>query len=183
MPAKRYKVILTEDERSYLTQWISTGRRPAQSVRRAQILPKADESQGQGWIDKRICEALDILHKTVEQTRQRFVEQGLQAALNRKKRLVASHYKFDGAQEAHLITLACSKPPQGRSRWTLQLLADKMVELRHFDSISAEAVRQTLKKTSSSLGKRSNGVFRQKAAPSLFVPWKTSSMSTSGPIR
>src|SRR5262249_11304531 len=118
------------------------------------ILLKADAAAGgPAWTDDRIAEAVEVTLRTVERVRQRFVEQGLEAALVRKKQDRPSRErKLDGADEARLIALACSEPPQGRSAWTLQLLADKLVELRVVDTISDETVRQVLKKTNSSRG-------------------------------
>jgi transposase len=150
---KRYKVTLSSEERLHLQSLISKGKSAAQKLRRARILLKADESPGSpAWIDEQISKAVEVNISTVEKTRQAFVEEGMEAALNRKKPSRLGHQKFDGVKEAHLITLACSTAPEGRQRWTLQLLADKMVELKHFDSISHEAVRQVLKKTNLSLG-------------------------------
>lgn len=151
--AKRYKVTLTKEERGSLRDLISKGKGSAPKLTRARILLKADESpKGPGWSDERIGDAVDVSVPTIERTRQKFVEEGLEEALNRKKQAQPSHQKFDGRKEAHLITLACSEAPEGRERWTLQLLADKMVKLKHFKSISYEAVRQTLKKTKLSRG-------------------------------
>lgn len=153
MPAKRYKVTLTKDERRFLKKFITTGKGAAYKITRARILLKADECPGgAGWTDSQIMEAIDVSRCMVERTRETFVEKGLEAALSRKAQERPGNQKFDGVKEAHLVTLACSSPPQGRERWTLQLLADKMVELKHFDSISHEAVRQTLKKTKLSPG-------------------------------
>jgi transposase len=149
---KRYKVTLSDEERARLERMVSTGRRSAQMLVRARILLKADEAHEAGWTDQEIVEALDVGLRTVERTRQALVEEGLEAALSRQKRSRPGNVKFDGQKEAQLITLACSQAPDGRARWTLQLLADKMVELKVFESISTEAVRQVLKKTSSSRG-------------------------------
>ena len=148
MPAKRYKVTLRSEERCQLKELVSKGQAAAYKITRARILLKADEGpEGPAWPDERICEALDVGHSMVEHARQAFVEESLEGALGRKKRDHPPHQKFDGVKEAHLITLACSTPPEGREGWTLQLLGDKMVQLKHFKSISREAVRQTLKKT------------------------------------
>ena len=119
---------------------------------RARILLKADETHEAGWTDQEIVEALDVSLRTVERTRQALVEEGWKAVLSRQKRSRPGNVKLDGQKEAQLITLACSEAPDGRERWTLKLLADKMVELKIFQSISTEAVRQVLKKTSSSHG-------------------------------
>lgn len=147
MPAKRYKVTLTDDERQALLSLISKGKVAAHKLTRARILLQADQSpQGPAWSDERIHQALHVGRMTVERTRQALVEVGLEAALTRKKRAEPGNHKFDGSKEAHLIAVACSEPPQGQKRWTLHLLADKMVELEHFDSISYETIRQHLKK-------------------------------------
>lgn len=150
MPTKHYKVNLCEEERQALHRLISTGKAAAYKRRRAQILLKADQGPlGPGWTDEQIGEALDVGRITVGRTRKALVESGLEAALERKPREhppVAR--KLDGTAEAQLIALACSAPPEGHAKWTLQLYADKLVELQIVDTISAETVRRTLKKTS-----------------------------------
>jgi len=153
MPKKLYVVTLTADERSSLQKLIATGKAAAQKRLHAQILLKADASpQGDGWKDRQIMEAFDVGRSTVERVRQRLVEEGLEAALTRKPRQNSLPRKIDGAAEAHLIATACSKAPEGRTRWTLRLLADRMVTLELVDSISHETVRRILKKTKSSRG-------------------------------
>jgi transposase len=151
---KRYQVTLSEEERSRLEKMGSTGRRSAQMLVRARILLKADEAHEAGWTDQEIVEALDVGLRAVERTRQALVEEGWEAALSRQKRSRPGHVKFDGQKEAPLITLACSQAPDGRERWTLQLLADKMVELKVFESISTEAVRQVLKERAQAVAER-----------------------------
>jgi len=133
---------------------ISAGKASALKLIRARILLKADAaSGGPAWIDERIAEAIEVNVTTVERIRQRFVEQGLEAALSRKPQDRPSRQrKLDGRSEARLIALACSAPPTGRTAWTLRLLADKLVELEIVDTISDETVRQVLKKTNSSRG-------------------------------
>ena len=119
---------------------------------------KADAGAGgPGWDDERIAEAVECGASTVYRVRRAFVEEGLAAALFLKKPTGRQYRKLDGAQEAHLIALACGAPPDGRANWTLQLLADRLVELEVVDAISPECVRMTLKKTNSSRGSRSNG--------------------------
>jgi transposase len=149
---KKYKVTLTADERQCLHALVSAGKGAALKLTRARILLKADAAPGgPAWTDVRIAEAIEVNRTTVEQVRQRFVEQGLDAALVRKKQARPSRErKLDGAGEARLIALACSEPPLGRAGWTLRLLADRLVELEVVETISTETVRQTLKKTSSS---------------------------------
>lgn len=144
---KKYIVELTEEERIALESLIARGKVAAYKQCHARILLKADEGeQGPRWNDERIAEALEISVGTVERTRTRFVQEGLDATLKRKVQTNRPR-KIDGEVEAHLIAQACSDPPPGRARWTLHLLADRMVELNIVDSLSHEAVRQTLKKT------------------------------------
>ena len=147
---KRYVVRLSKKERESLMSLISSGKGPARMFARARILLKADVGQeGSGWPDKKISEALDITVQTVERVRKQLVEEGLEAVLRRRKYTQkVSRKKIDGDVEAHLIALSCSRAPEGYGRWSLRLLADKMVELGHIESISYEAVRRTLKKTS-----------------------------------
>ena len=146
MPAKRYKVTLTDAERQGLLTRVSTGKAAAYKLTRARILLQADQSPpGPAWSDEHIRQALHVGRLTVERTRQAFVDVGLEAALKRKQRATPGHQKFDGEKEAHLLAIACSPPPDGQKRWTLHLLADKMVELQHFASISPETIRQHLK--------------------------------------
>jgi transposase len=149
--SKKYIVTLTADEREHLTGLVSAGKRSALTITRARILLKADQALdgGPAWDDAEIAEALDCGTRTVERVRQRFVERGLEQALGRKPQDRPSRQrKFDGAAEARLIALACSQPPAGHARWTLKLLADKLVELEVFDAVSDETVRRVLKKTS-----------------------------------
>ena len=146
---KKYIVTLTDDERETLLKIISAGKGAARRIAHARILLKAD----QGLTDEAIAEAVDVSRPTVERVRKRFVEEGLEAALDpRRPEKPPRPRKLDGRQEAQLIALACSKPPAGRVRWTLCLLADKMVELKYVDSLSYETVRRTLKKTRSNRG-------------------------------
>ena len=154
MPYKKYLVTLTPEERQRLADLLSAGKRSALTLTRARILLKADQADGgPAWPDDRIAEALDCGVRTVERVRQRFVERGLEAALGRKPQDRPSRErKLDGRAEARLIALACSEPPDGRAAWTLQLLADKLVELRVVDSVCDETVRRVLKKTRSSRG-------------------------------
>jgi hypothetical protein len=153
MPTKRYLVELAPEERQHLTHLISSGKRSARSLTRARILLQADQAGGPAWPDAQIAEALGCGHRTVERVRQRFVEHGFDAALTHKAQERPSVApKLDGAGEARLIALACSQPPDGRDGWTLQLLANKLVELRVVEAVSYETVRRVLKKTRSSRG-------------------------------
>ena len=151
MSEKRYIVKLSRSERAELADLIRRGKHKVDARKRvhARVLLKTDQGKhGPGWADARIAEALEIHANSVRAIRQRFVEQGLQAALDRKKQSRPSRErKLDGAKEARLIALACSDPPEGRAKWSLRLLADKAVELQIVDSISYETVRRTLKKT------------------------------------
>lgn len=151
-PMKKYIVTLTAEERADLEGLICKGKVSAHKQRQARILLKADAGRGgPRWTDEAIAEALEIGRVTVERARRRFVEEGLEAALRRKPQANRLR-KIDGDVEARLVTLACSKPPQGCARWTLQLLADRLVELKVVESICLETVRQRLKKTRSSHG-------------------------------
>ena len=149
---KKYIVTLTAEERQDLHDLIAAGKAAAQKLAHARILLKADAADGgPAWPDHRIAEALEVSHATVERVRQRFVEQGLEAALVRKPQQRPSRQPaLDGRAEARLIALACSKPPDGRKSWTMRLLADKLVELEVVPAISDETVRRVLKKTCSS---------------------------------
>lgn len=151
---KKYKVALTAEERQQLQGLIAAGKAAAKRLTHARILLKADAAEGgPGWDDRRIAEATEVSTDTVARVRQRFVEQGLEAALARKKQDRPSRErKLDGRAEAHLIALACSAPPDGRKAWTMKLLADRLVQLEVVDSVSDETVRRALKKTRLSRG-------------------------------
>ena len=149
---KKYPVILSEAERDELKRLIATGTAPARKLTHARILLKADESlEGAGWVDERVAEAVEVSQPTVSRVRKQYFCEGLEAALNRRPPKRDYRRKLDGEQEAHLIALACSKPPEGQTRWSLRLLADKLVELDVVEDISHQTVRRTLKKTPSSL--------------------------------
>jgi len=147
MPLPKYIVRLTVEERTELEELIHTGKRAASVILHARILLKADAgANGPGWDDGRIAEAVECGASTVYRVRQAWVEEGLAATLFRKKPTGRPYRKLDGAQEARLIALACAAPPEGRSRWTMRLLADRLVELEVVDTIGPECVRMTLKK-------------------------------------
>ena len=155
---EKYVVRLQPEERQQLLTLVNTGRAAAAKLLHARILLKADRSvNALPWTDAEIAEALDTSPSTVHRVRQAWVEWGLEAALGRKCPTGRQYRKLDGAQEAHLIALACGAPPRGRTRWTFKLLADKVVALDIVDSISAECVRTTLKKIHSNRGNRNNG--------------------------
>jgi hypothetical protein len=145
---KVYRVTLTADERAELEALIRKGTGAAQKLARARILLKADQGpDGPAWADERVSDALDVAVRTVGNVRQRFVEGGLAGALARKPQCRPSKVRLlDGRAEAHLIALACSEPPAGRAHWTLQLLADRLVELRVVPTVSADTVGRALKK-------------------------------------
>jgi transposase len=151
---KRYNVTLTGEERQQLSSLIATGKGAARKLAHARALLHADTAPGgPAWADERIAEAVAVGRATVERIRQRFVEQGLEAALVRKKQgRPGRQRKLDGRAEARLIALACSAPPEGRKEWTMKLLADRLVELEVVGSVCDETVRRALKKTRSSRG-------------------------------
>lgn len=175
----KYVVRLSEEERTRLGELVARGRVAASVRQRALILLKADV-EGSAWKDEQIAELIQVGLSTVHRVRQRCVEEGLDAALQRKPSPQRQYRKLDGAQEAKLVALACSDPPAGRVCWTMQLLADKLVELDIVDSIGREAVRVTLKKTRSSRGERNSGCCLPNTTPSSSVRWKTFSKSISG---
>ena len=148
---KKYVVTLTQDERQQLQALVNHGKHAAQKIKRAWILLQADASPGgPAWSDEQIQKAYGVGLVTIYRVRQTFVEDGPDAVLSRRPKTRHRRRQLDGEQEARLIALACSVPPRGRKRWTLRLLAGKMVELGHCDRVCAETVRRTLKKTNSS---------------------------------
>jgi transposase len=151
---KKYLIKLSREERDTLKKIITSGRGPARMFTRARILLKADQGgHGPNWSDEQISDALDVTVQTIERVRKQFVEEGFDAVLSRRQYTQkVSRKKIDGNVEAHLIALSCSEPPKGYVRWTLRLLADKIVELGYVETISHEAIRQTLKKTNLSRG-------------------------------
>jgi len=151
---KKYLVQLTDEERQSLHHLTTAGKASASKQTHARILLKADQAEGgPAWPDERIAQALDAGLATIGRVRQRFVEQGLEAALGRKQRERPGRpRKLDGRAEARLIAIACSSPPEGRKEWTMRLLADRLVELDVVDTVSDETVRRVLKKTNSSRG-------------------------------
>ena len=148
---KKYPVALTPEERALLQQFIASGMAPARTLTHARILLKADQAEdGPAWKNAAIATALEVSELTVTRVRARFTDGGLEAALHRKEQLHRKAPKLDGAQQAHLIALSCSQAPEGHSRWSLRLLANRMVELGHVEDVSHETVRQGLKRGSSS---------------------------------
>jgi transposase len=165
---KKYRVTLTPAERVLLQDLLRKGTAPARTLTHARLLLKADEGvEGPAWTDAALVAALEVSLSTVSRTRQRFSAGGLTAALHRKELARRPEAKLDGAQEAHLIALACSPAPAGRDRWTLRLLAERYVALGHVDDVSHETVRQVLKRGNSSRGASNNGASpRSRAARS-----------------
>jgi transposase len=161
---KRYVVRLSADEREQLEALIRKGKSPAQRLLKARILLKADVSDaGEGWSDSRIIKALETSASMVYRVRKQLVEEGFEAVLSRKQRATpAVPPIFDGEKEAKLIALACSKPPKGRTRWTLRLLESTVVELGIVDRASDSTIGRTLKKTLSSPTGDNAGSFRQR---------------------
>jgi hypothetical protein len=152
MPTKRYIVTLTPDERRGLEALTQAGKRSARTITRARVLLLADQGEcGPAWEDRRVAEALGCGHRTAERLRERFVTDGLDAALAHKPQVRPSREPvLDGAAEARLIALACEPAPNGRRRWTLRMLAGRLVELEVVGAVSRETVRRALKKTRSS---------------------------------
>ena len=153
MPKIKYVVDLNEQEREHLLEVTRHGKSSARKIKRAHMLLKAT----QGLSDEQIAQAVDTSRATVLRTRKRFVEEGLEA-LNERPRSGQPN-KLDGRQQAHIIAVACSDPPQGHAHWTLRLLAAKVVQLDFAESISPETVRKMLKKTNSNPGRKSSGAF------------------------
>lgn len=152
MPAKIYHIDLPEDHQETLLKIVKKRKSTSEIVKRSKILLAADRNGAMKWKDDRIAQQYEVSTRTIERLRKRYVEDGLEVALKGKPRLNKDKIKFDGEVEAKLIALRCSEPDLGRSSWTLQLLADKMVALNYVDSISSESVRRLLKKTQLSLG-------------------------------
>ena len=153
MPAKIYKVTLTDEERATLTALVSKGKGNARRMRRAQMLLLADENQPDGaWKDADIAKALNAHVRTVERAREKCVQEGVEVALNHTRPQKKRSRVLDGAAEARLVQLACSDTPDGLDEWTLQMLADKLIELEVVETVSRETVRTTLKKMNLSLG-------------------------------
>jgi transposase len=168
--AVRYIVELTDEERNKLQEIVSKNKASRYTIVNAYILLRSDVACG--WLYDNIAQAYDVSTKKVEYVRKSFVEEGLEAALSRKPVTNAHRRKSTGEEEAHLIALCCSQAPEGHDRWTLRILADKMVELDIVNSISHETVRQTLKKMNLNRGKRKNGAFPQSKMLPLSAKWK-----------
>jgi transposase len=162
IPASKVVIRLTEEQRQTLRALVRTGTQAAHARTRAQILLRADADGPDAWPDERVAAALGVCRMTVARVRQQFAAEGLDATLHKRRAADRQYRKLDGAQEARLIALACSPAPDGRARWTMQLLADKLVELEVVESIDPATVWRTLKKTTSSPGSSSSGSSRRK---------------------
>ena len=150
---KKYPVHLSALERTQLSTLINVGTAPVRKLHHARILLKADEGpEGPSWTDQRISDAIEVSQPTISRVRKQYVEQGLDAALNRRMPRRTPQRTLSGEHEARLIALACSAPPTGKARWSLRLLADKLVELEIVDAVSYRTVGRVLKKTNSSPG-------------------------------
>jgi transposase len=164
---------LTNVEREELLSFIEKTRVSAKKSLTARILLKADAGdEGESWSNDKIAKAFEISVRSVVRFRKRFVEEGLEATLNRKAYPKTRHTKLDGEEEAHLIAICCGTPPSGRASLPLRLLADKLIALKIVDAVSHETIRKTLKKPSLNQGFARNGAFFPKLMPPLFVLWK-----------
>ena len=175
MSQKKYLVTLTPDERDHLGDLLRKGKASALVLTRARILLKADQAEGGPALDDgAIADELEVGLRTISRVRRRFVERGFEDCVRRKKQDRPSRVRtLDGAAEAKLIAVACSDPPDGRAAWTMQMLADKLVELEVVEAISDETVRRAMKKAPSSRGSRSSGASRTVRRASSSPGWKT----------
>lgn len=160
----KVSIRLSDDQRQALTRLLRTGIHSSAQVRRAQILLKSDANGPEAWSDTRIGKTVGCSFMTVRRVRQQFAAQGLDATLHRKRPTGRQYRKLDGRQEARLVAVACSPAPAGRARWTMTLLADRLVELKVVESIDPATVWRTLKKTSLNPGSSSSGSFRPRPA-------------------
>jgi hypothetical protein len=179
-PNQKVEVVLNEEQRKELETLVRDGTAAARRVRQARILLMADEDRREGRRpDWYIAECVGISERQVCRIRRRFVDEGASSVLNRKTRADAGvPRKMDGAVEARLVTLCCSTPPEGRQRWTLQLLVDELCRLQVVTSVCRETVRRTLKKIASSLGRRNAFASRKRTRPGLWPTSRKFSTST-----
>ena len=169
----KHVVRLNPDDRRRLNRLVRSGRHPARTVTHARILLKADADGPDAWTDEEIADHLETTRITVQRVRQQFAADGLDATLHRKKPTGRQYRKLDGEQEARLVALACSKAPDGRARWTMKLLADRLVELAVVESIDPATVWRTLQKTTSSRGSGSSGSSRRRGVGRSSRRWRT----------
>jgi transposase len=172
-PASKTVVRLTCDQRDALDRLLRTGVHPAAMRRRAAILLRADADGPDAWTDEEIAEHLETTRVTVMRVRQQFAADGLDATLHRKKPTGRQYRKLDGGQEARLVALACSTAPDGHARWTMAMLADRLVELEVVEAIDPSTVWRTLQKTTSSRGSGSSGSSRRRRAGGSLRRWRT----------
>src|SRR5829696_5977518 len=172
-PASKVVVRLTSDQRDALHRLLRTGSHPAAMRRRAAILLKADADGPDAWTDDEVADHLETSRMTVQRVRQQFAVEGLDATLHRKKPTGRQYRKLDGEQEARLVALACSTAPDGHARWTMKLLADRLVELEVVERIDPATVWRTLQKTTSSRGSSSSGSSRRRRAGRSSRRWRT----------
>jgi transposase len=166
-------VELSEEQRFVLQQFIAKGHASARTLAHARILLKIGRNApGPRWTDEQVAEMFEMSRYTVMRIRERFVNNGLDDALTHRSHTQTRARALDGEQEAHLIALSCSPCPVGQARWTLRLLAGRMVELGYVEHVSHETVRKTLKKTNSNPGSNNAGVSRLRPAPPLCGAWK-----------
>jgi transposase len=171
---KKYIVKLTNEERIELNKILSNGNAAAKKHKIARVLLRADTAEGDiCYTDQDIADEVEISEKTVTRLRKKFVEGGLNKVFEKKFTPRYSRRKFDGEGEAKLIAICCGEAPEGHARWTLRLLADKVIECEIAETVSHETIRETLKKTNLSLGRKKNGAYHQNQAQNLFVKWKT----------
>ena len=180
-----YPVALSAEQRERLTEITRNGHAPAKKIRHAQVLLLSDGNRTGGRLTRdQIAEQLGMHVNTVDRIRKRFVTEGEAPALNRKPRVTPPHApKIDGRVEAHLVAICCSRAPEGRTYWTLQMLADELKERKLVTTVCVETVRKALKKTSCSRGGRSVGASRSGTGPGSSPRWKTCSTSTPRRIR
>jgi transposase len=179
---KKYSVRLTEGQRTRLEEMLRKGKAAAYQIKHANVLLKVDEN-GPCWSDEDAAKAFGCYVGSVHNIRRRFCERGFEGAIRRKKQERPSRAPvFDGEKEAHLIALACSQPPEGRTRWTLKLLADKIVELDVVESVSDQTVRRALKKTRYNLTGGSSGAYLPRRTGSSWRGWRTSSTCIVAPM-
>jgi transposase len=172
-PASKVVVRLTDDQRAALARLLRTGSHPAAMRRRAAILLRADADGPDAWADEEIADHLETSRMTVMRVRHQFAAEGLDATLHRKKPTGRQYRKLDGEQEARLVALACSPAPDGHARWTMKLLADKLVELAVVGGIDPATVWRTLQKTTSSRGSSGSGSSRRRRAGGSSRRWRT----------
>ena len=179
----KFRVTLTEEERSVLRQMVSSGKGAARTLLHGRILLQADASpEGMQYTDEAIAEALSVSLSTIHRVRQQFVEESFEAALAPRQPLKRpDKVTITGEVEQQLIALACGEPPPGHGRWTVRLLADRLVELGYVARASRETVRQALKKTIASCGRCKRGALRLKPMPNSCIPWRTSFASPTCP--